>query len=163
MDAIDLLTRQHEELDRLLEQLEAVEDEARELLFEEVASRISAHAAIEEKIFYPAVMAGETAPTLLAALEQHLQLTQLVAELRELDRTDPGFEAGLARLGQALAEHTHLAEEASLFPRVKETLSPERLAALGAEMALLYDALLEPTVPRTRFEPAGVRDAAHGS
>src|SRR5689334_13406756 len=132
MDAIDLLSRQHEELDRLLEQLAAVEDEARELLFEEVASRISAHAAIEEKIFYPAVIASETAPTLLAALEQHVVLTQLVAELRELERNDPDFEAGLARLGQALAEHAHLAEEAWLFPRVKETFSPERLETLGA-------------------------------
>jgi hemerythrin superfamily protein len=160
MNAIDLLTQQHAELDRLLQQLAVVEGEARELLFEELASRISAHALIEEKIFYPAVMVGQTAPTLALALEQHEELAQIVAELRELEGSGPELAAGLGRLARALAAHAHHAEETSLFPRVKETISPDRLDAMGAEMAILYDQLLEPTIPRARVAP--VPDAAHG-
>lgn len=147
MNAITLLTQQHDELERLLAQLESVDDEARELLLEELAGRVSAHVTIEEKIFYPAVMAGQTTPPLLAALERHLALAQILADLRQLARTDAGFAAGLARLERELHEHAHGADEEWLFPRAKDALSPEKLDTLGTEMAILYDELVEPAPP----------------
>ena len=39
----------------------------------ELADKLAAHAAIEEKLFYPAVMTDDTEDKLLEATEEHLR------------------------------------------------------------------------------------------
>ncbi|RZA20593.1 MAG: hemerythrin domain-containing protein, partial [Proteobacteria bacterium] len=55
-NAIDLLEVQHREVEALFKQLEETSDrayKAREHLFEEIAQKLTHHAKIEEKLFYP--------------------------------------------------------------------------------------------------------------
>jgi hemerythrin superfamily protein len=77
MDAIELLTQQHEEVDELFEKFEkAIEkrDDSVMDLFVRIADNLAAHAVIEEKIFYPSVYVGPTADKLAEAVEEHLSV-----------------------------------------------------------------------------------------
>jgi hemerythrin superfamily protein len=66
IDALDLLTSQHDAVERLLEQV-ANEPliERKQFLFDALAATITAHATMEEKLFYPTVRAAQTQEILL--------------------------------------------------------------------------------------------------
>jgi hemerythrin superfamily protein len=73
IDALELLTEQHDEVEELLSRIEDSDDsDEREELFRQVADKIAAHARREEKIFYPSVMSEQTSELLLEASEEHL-------------------------------------------------------------------------------------------
>jgi len=107
MNALDLLTEQHEEVDSLIQRIEASEGDAKEVLFQELADKVAAHAKIEEKIFYPAVMAKQTEEMLLESVEEHLAVKRVLADLIELDPNDDQFDAKLAVMKHQLEHHAH--------------------------------------------------------
>jgi hemerythrin superfamily protein len=56
MNAIDLLKKQHREVEDLFEKFEKAGENAaktRERLCREISNRLAVHAEIEEKLFYP--------------------------------------------------------------------------------------------------------------
>src|SRR3954470_8614421 len=93
MDAIDLLVRQHREMEAALKDvLAAVDPDAVRTLFAGVADRLTMHIESEEQIFYPAVKAKRTEDILLESLEEHLSLKRFLADLLPLEPTDKTFE-----------------------------------------------------------------------
>ena len=61
VDALELLRAQHDEVESLIENIENTDDAAeKQALFVEMADKLAAHSAIEEKIFYPAVLEDKT-------------------------------------------------------------------------------------------------------
>ncbi|HEY5950620.1 MAG TPA: hemerythrin domain-containing protein, partial [Kofleriaceae bacterium] len=96
IDALELLTEQHDEVEELLSQIEDSDDpEQKEELFREVADKIAAHSTMEEKIFYPSVMSEQTSEQLLEATEEHLAVKRVLADMLELDADDERFNAKL--------------------------------------------------------------------
>lgn len=159
MSAIRLLEDQHDEVDRLIEALAKGRSiELKEDRFAELADKLAAHAAIEERLFYPAVLARKTEEILLESVEEHLSIKRILADMLDLDVSDERFDAKLSVLKEQLDHHAHGEEEKDLFPKVKKAFTDEELAALGGEMALLYQALLEDQ-PR-RHLPAEAKEAA---
>ncbi len=143
MNAIKLLEDQHRELDSLIDELEKSRSmELKKSRFAEVADKIAAHAAIEERLFYPAVMARKTEEILLESLEEHLAIKRVLADMLSLDVSDPSFDAKLSVMKEQLEHHNHEEEEKELFPKVKKALDKEELEALGGEMEALFDTLL---------------------
>src|SRR6187551_3630602 len=128
-DVLEILTSQHLEVDMLFERIEK-RDGNRRVLFTELADRLAAHATVEEKIFYPAVMAKETEDLLRESVQEHLSLKRLIADLIVLRVDDEEFEAKLTVLKEQVTHHAHKEEEAKLFPKVKRLLSRDELAAL---------------------------------
>ena len=56
IDALELLTQQHDEVEDLIGQIEDSDDADEKMeLFQELADKIAAHSSIEEKLFYPTV------------------------------------------------------------------------------------------------------------
>ena len=73
IDALELLTEQHDEVEELLSRIEDSDDsDEREELFRQVADKIAAHSTMEEKIFYPSVMSEQTSDMLLESMEAML-------------------------------------------------------------------------------------------
>lgn len=130
-DAVRLLTTQHREMERLLQQIAAMHgDPATKALFTQAADQLTVHIKAEEEIFYPAVHEARTEDDLLESLEEHLSLKRLLADLNELEPTDRAFEPKFKVLKEQ-TEHHHREEEEHLFPAVLKMLDADRRDALG--------------------------------
>ena len=156
MNAIAFLTRQHRELEAELNALLESAGSERPLGFRAMADRLMAHVMVEEEIFYPAVKAKRTEDILLEALEEHLSLKRLLADLVELRADDAHFEPKLHVLKEQ-AEHHHQEEEQHLFPKVEKLLSGADLTELGQKMVRREGELLR---ERPREHALDQRDAA---
>src|SRR5688572_11092828 len=79
-DVIELLEQQHAEIDSLIALLERGEGDRR-AVFNELADKLAAHAAIEEKLFYPSIVARDTEKLLGESVEEHLSIKRVLADL----------------------------------------------------------------------------------
>jgi hemerythrin superfamily protein len=143
MDAIKLLEWQHDEVDTLFAQYDEAEDSDEKLeAFNELADILMAHAAIEEKLFYPAVYVGELREQLTEAVEEHLRAKRLISDLQDLEPSDAKFDSKMKLLREEVEQHV-TDEEEELFPIVKQTLPSIELEALGESMEELYEDLMD--------------------
>ena len=161
MNAIDLLKEQHEEVKELFEQLEQTEDEdEKQALFQDLADSLAAHATIEEKIFYPAAYAKKTKELLTEAVEEHLAVKRIIADLMEMDPDHENFDAKIKVLKEQVEHHVE-EEEGELFKAVSKELNATELKKLGAEMKKLFDQEMEgepsEAVPSQTDEAAPLR------
>jgi hypothetical protein len=159
ISALELLRSQHQEVDDLIEQIEnSDESDEKSELFRELADKIAAHATIEEKLFYPSAMADQTRELLVEATEEHLSVKRLLADMLDLEVDDEHFDGKLTVLKEQFRHHAHDAEESELFPLVETVLSEDELLALGNELLVMYEELIEQE-PRKQV-PAQTMEAA---
>jgi hemerythrin superfamily protein len=136
-DAIDLLTTDHEEVKQLFAEYdELVSDDAdaeeRKALALQICDALTAHATIEEEIFYPAARDAIDDRDLLDEAEaEHASAKDLIEQIRGMDIGDARFDATLRLLQEAIDHHVH-EEEGELFPLVQE--AGLDLQALGEQM-----------------------------
>jgi hemerythrin superfamily protein len=134
MNAIELLTEQHREVDDLFEELEDTKEASeKQEIFDELADMLAVHATIEERHFYPAVKERRTEDILLEALEEHLSVKRLLADLLDCAPSDETFDAKVSVLKEQVQHHVK-EEEGDLFPKVKKLMSSDELEAIGQEM-----------------------------
>ena len=148
MSAIDMLESQHRDVEELFDEFEGAESpkEKREI-FEMLADKLAVHATIEEKHFYPAIKAKQTDDILREAVEEHLAVKRLIADLLSLDPKDEQFEAKMTVLREQIEHHVE-EEEDEMFPKVKKLLDAEQLDALEQEMTATQEELLASGNPR---------------
>jgi hemerythrin superfamily protein len=140
-DVLQLLTAQHAEVDTLFEKIENSAGN-RTALLTELADKLAAHAAVEEKVFYPSVMAKSTSDKLHEAVEEHLQIKRVLADLIEMKPDDENFNAKLKVLKEDVSHHAHREEEGKLFPMLRSSLSADQLAAIGNETLAMFEQLM---------------------
>jgi hemerythrin superfamily protein len=158
-DVLELLSSQHDEVDDLIAQIEDSDDpDQKEELFRELADKLAAHSAIEEKIFYPSVMDRQTHEQLLESAEEHLQMKRILADMLSLDADDEHFDAKLSVLKEEVRHHARDEEEDKLFPKVRKMFNKDELAALGNECLAMFEQLIEQE-PRMMV-PAETTEAA---
>jgi len=159
IDVLELLEWQHAEVDDLIDQLEQGLGD-RPALFAELADKLAAHATVEEKIFYPAVMAPSTSELLHESVEEHLTIKRLLADMMDMDPDDDDdeFDTTLALLKDEVSHHAHDEEEDKLFPELRRLMTDDELAGLGNEVMAMFEALIEhaprQNVPGETAEPA---------
>ena len=150
MDAIKLLKLQHREVEALFEEFENAGERAhkkREELCREISDALAVHAAIEEKIFYPATKDARTEDMLREAVEEHLSAKRIIADLTAATDDDEQFEAKMNVLKEQIEHHVE-EEEKELFPKAQKLLDSERLQALGDEMERMVEELTAGGEPR---------------
>jgi hemerythrin superfamily protein len=139
MDAIKLLETQHRKVEDLFAQIEeATEADEKEAIFGEIADNLAAHATIEEQIFYPAVYKGDARELLDEAVEEHLAIKRILADLLDMDGDDDQFDAKI-KVCKEQVEHHVKEEEGELFKKVRKQLDKEELERLGARMEKLFE------------------------
>jgi hypothetical protein len=143
IDALELLSDQHDEVLDLVERLEEADEDDRDELFRELADKIAAHSTIEEKLFYPSVMSDQTATLLLAATEEHLAFKRVLADMLELTSDHDHFDAKLSVLKEEFRYHAREEEENKLFPIVQKVFSDAERAALGNELIVMFEDLIQ--------------------
>ncbi len=147
MNAIKLLETQHQEVKHLFHQCEKASGESRREIFEKIADDLAVHSAIEEKHFYPATKSARTEELLQEAVEEHLSVKRIIADMLEMDPSEPQFDAKLKVLQEQVEHHVE-EEEGDLFPKVKKLLSADELEDLGVVMEDLAGELKAGGAPR---------------
>jgi len=138
MDAIDLLEHQHRELEAFFREyrlLSSKEPKSRMAIFELIADAVEAHAAMEERLFYPAARFHGTDAILVAGAEDNRRVQRLLVELAARQPGDAAFDERFDLLEQAIHTHAHT-QEHELFPLVAQQLGTQRLMELGEAMML---------------------------
>ena len=136
MDAISLLKADHRKVDKIFSDLEKGNGN-REQLFTELATELTVHAEIEERLFYPAVKDAEpTHDLVLESFEEHKQMKMVLGDLEKADKRTEQWMAGLKVLMEDVQHHVG-EEENDLFPKVKKVLSGKELEDLGTRMEAL--------------------------
>jgi hemerythrin superfamily protein len=159
VDAIELLESQHREMKSLFKKCEKASGESKRQLFERIADDLAVHAAIEEKHFYPATMSVRTEDLLAEAVEEHLSMKRIIADMLELDPAEAPFDARLAVLKEQVEHHIE-EEEGDLFPKVKKMLSADEMEDLGFMMEEFAEDLESGGSVRDAV-PAETGEAAH--
>ena len=160
MNALDLLKQQHKEVASLFEKYAAEDDiEGKRQLFIQIADELSAHSAIEEKIFYPGVKTAQTESILKESVEEHFTVKKLIADLLDLEPADADFDRKMKALREDVFKHVE-EEEGELFPLVQKSFSKDQLSAMGDRMERMYDELAEEEprkdIPSQLDEPAQI-------
>ncbi|MBC7660943.1 MAG: hemerythrin domain-containing protein [Chitinophagaceae bacterium] len=142
VNAIELLTSQHREVDKLFDEFEQLGErafKARMQTFEKIAHTLTCHSMIEEKIFYPAARKFEKETT-LEAYEEHDVLKSL---MKKISLLEPGDETFLAkvRVMKEIVQHHVKEEEGEFFLRVRKNLGDDILIELGTQMQVMFDKL----------------------
>jgi iron-sulfur cluster repair protein YtfE (RIC family) len=144
VDILTVLTEQHEQVDELFAQLESGKGD-RTALFAELADKLAAHAASEEKVFYPAVMRKETSELLHESVEEHLAIKRVLADMLELDPDSDKdeFDAKLSVVKEQVSHHAHEEEEDKLFPILRKAMSKVERADLASQYLAMFETLVE--------------------
>ncbi len=174
MDAITLLSQDHERVLAMLDQLErgpsartgadAEQLKARKKLVTELVVAESGHEAVEEQYFWPFVreslLEGETLAD--EAVGQEAEAKHVLQALDEAEPDGPDFEEMVTEIIAAGRMHIDF-EQTEVWPKLQVVVSEEELAELGDRMAAAKK--LAPTRPHpgTPADPAVQKTAGAAS
>ena len=137
-DATALLARDHAEVRKLFKQYDKLAEQdaggdERQALAERICTMLTAHATIEEEIFYPAARdAGVEADLLDEAEVEHASAKDLIAQIGSMSPDDELYDAKVKVLGEYVDHHVQ-EEEGELFPQCRD--SDMDLAGLAQALA----------------------------
>jgi hemerythrin-like domain-containing protein len=144
-DAFDVLGQDHEEVRRILSELEkgptrttgATESQLmlRKKMTEELITEESKHEAAEEMYFWPVVREHVTGGDGLAdeAVGQEQEAKEVLAKLDTLDASEAEFEKVLGKFIKAAREHIDF-EEKQVWPGLRSALTQEAASELGSNL-----------------------------
>jgi hemerythrin superfamily protein len=143
MKATDLLEQQHRDVEKLFESLEGADAPAKKReIFEELASSLVAHDAIERELFYPACEKAMGMTDLLGeSLVEHGVIEFSLYEADQAQgKKDFDFKVKVLK---EMVEHHVEEEEDDFFPSVEKALGDESLEELGQRMEQRFEAARE--------------------
>ena len=135
MNALDLLTEDHQKVKQLFEQAQQIRDNQQKIeLFDRIDTELALHAEIEETIFYPALEEhNELKEMVREARQEHEEVEQLLLEIEDLATEETDFTSELTELEKTV-EHHVAEEEGEMFPKVREIFDNEALERLGKNL-----------------------------
>ena len=137
MDIYSLLRQDHQRVKELFDRIEATESGGggkRESLFTTIKKELALHKEAEESTFYAALgMLPEMSDRIEEAMEEHVDVEELLQELEELDTGSDAFMAQLAELREEVEHHVG-EEENEIFPRARDLLTEEQADKIAREM-----------------------------
>jgi len=167
-NAIELLKRDHDDVDKLFSQYEDIkdgdDDAEKELLVVQICDALTVHAQIEEEIFYPAARSAldqdEGKDLIDEAAVEHQTLKDLIARLEAAPTDDPLYDAGVKVLSEYVKHHVK-EEENKLFPKCKS--SQMDLDAVGAQLGDRKAELTQQGARQGRRSANGQQRGARGA
>ena len=131
------LKKEHDRFRVLLEQAKkttARSSVKREKIFLEFSTLLALHERVEEKVLYLALEDhAETKSIVLEGVQEHHLADLLVAELKNMDVSDPDWGSKFHVMGEVVEHHLE-EEEKKMFPQVKKVLSEKELLKISKKM-----------------------------
>lgn len=133
-DPIKLLKDDHKKVKALFAEFESADGRSKRRIANEAITELEVHAAIEAEIFYPAMLEELKDEFVVAeAEEEHHVVHVLIAELKQMEKTDVRFEAKFTVLAENVKHHIEEEETEMLSKAAKADKA--LLDRLGQEMA----------------------------
>jgi hemerythrin superfamily protein len=130
MNAIELLTQQHREVDELFLKATKASPDEKVSLLGRLAEKLTIHAHIEEQHFYPFARRMGIQDLVDHSLQEHMEAKRLLADLLQSKRNDPKLDSELLQLQQSVKHHVK-EEEEKFFPRLASIAPAGELDVLG--------------------------------
>lgn len=142
-DAIQILETEHRRFEALLAQGEATTERAKKTrreLLATLASSLTEHELMEEKVLYPALESHpEARDIVLEGYEEHHVADLIVNEIQTVSEAEEQWGAKFKVLKESI-EHHIKEEESKMFRIARGVLSREELQDLGKQMVALKPA-----------------------
>ena len=125
-DAIKLLMQDHKEVKALFKEYDKLvkaeaEADQKQPLAEQICMMLTAHATIEEELFYPAARDVMDEGDLVDEAEvEHASAKDLIAQILGGSPSDDLYDAKVKVLGEYIDHHVK-EEESEMFPKVRKT------------------------------------------
>jgi hypothetical protein len=137
VDALTLLKKDHDEVKKMLKDLDATSDRAiktRQDLFARLKFSLTVHEQMEEAVLYPALKEhAETKEIVLEAYEEHDVVDTILGELEQTPFDDETWHAKLTVMRENLLHHIE-EEEGEMFGQIRGLFDKETLESLGEQM-----------------------------
>lgn len=140
MDALAMLKQQHQEVDELFDRIQQADEDERISLLGQLSEKLTIHAEIEERHFYPFAQRMGIQDMVDHSLQEHAEVRRMISEILQLKRRDPRIAQEVQRLMMSVQAHVK-EEENMLFPRLSSVASAEDLRNVGMEMQRSMDEL----------------------
>ena len=149
MDALELLTADHNRVRGLFTRFQAAEgsdDGEAARLAATIFEELRVHTRIEEELFYPTVSEcnEEIHDLVTEGIEEHHVVDELMAEAQPLGPSDEKWAAKLKVLIENVEHHAE-EEEQELFPLVRKAVDRDARAELGRRLEARKAELGAPT------------------
>jgi hemerythrin superfamily protein len=135
-DWYEILKKEHEAVEALLDQLMKPEDDQtrrRQMLLTQIAHSLNKHAVTEENVIYPALRRTDEDAALELGTE-HLDIKSLISKLQyDIPKDDPRWKETARELRDLVTSHAR-DEEERIFPPMRERLTDEENAALDRRL-----------------------------
>lgn len=132
MDAITLLKKDHDDVNRMFEEFESADEDRKFELAAEICEALTVHATIEEEIFYPRAREAIDAEDLMMEAEvEHDSAKYLIERIQEGEVDETELSAMIKVLREYVGHHIN-EEQRKMFPRVKR--AELDLQAIGREL-----------------------------
>jgi hemerythrin superfamily protein len=147
-DACDLLDAQHKLVKKMFKDYEELtKSRARGAaqkkvdLATEICQNLTAHAQIEEEIFYPALRAAIKETDLIAEAEvEHGSAKELIAQIEAMDEPDEMYDAKVKVLGEYIDHHVK-EERNEIFTKARASRKLD-LIAMRDELEARFEELM---------------------
>jgi hemerythrin superfamily protein len=139
MDALDLLTADHNRVRGLFGRFKDAESEdntsEQAVLAGKIVEELEVHTTIEEEIFYPAVhdLSSSIGDIVDEGLEEHHVAKTLIGELKPLKAGSDQWVAKMKVLMESVEHHAD-EEEKEMFPKVRSATDASKRETLGEKM-----------------------------
>src|SRR3954468_10790140 len=137
MDAMELLKNDHEQVKKILEEIDSTTErgvKTREELFTKFKQEMTVHERIEEEIFYPRLTEqGKTKDIALEGYEEHHVVDMVMAELADVPYDDERWAAKFTVMKENVEHHIE-EEEGEMFKLAHRALESDELEELGERM-----------------------------
>jgi hemerythrin superfamily protein len=136
LDVVILLVRDHRAVQQALNDYQRAKDpERRQELIRHVMAELKTHEAAEEKAFWPAIRRELPGGEKLAAArrQEEDEAKRTIAELEAMNPREPAWDGKVQAFIGAVLNHASR-EEREVFLPARETLSVDRLMALGRDL-----------------------------
>jgi hemerythrin superfamily protein len=147
-DVVDLLVAQHEEIERLFDEVERAGDAARADAFDRLRRYLAVYETAEELIVRPDARRAAGDAVVDARLAEEHAAKELLDELTEAGVAAPGFGTRLGELRELVWTHAEW-EEREEFPALREAHGDSVRATMGAAV-LAVEALAPSRAPGAR-------------
>ena len=148
-DVCDLLDADHKAVKKMFKDFDALcESRARNApqmrldLAREICIELTAHAQLEEELFYPALRGAIKETDLIAEAEvEHQTAKDLIAQIQAAEAADETFDAKVKVLGEYIDHHVK-EERNEIFPKARAARKLD-LVALRDEVAARKQELMD--------------------
>ena len=150
MDALSLLTADHNRVRGLFARFQTAEEEKDTATMTELAARIivelEVHTTIEEEIFYPEIQGAdeELKDTVDEGIEEHHVAKTLIGEIKMLTTEDDAWVAKMKVLIESVEHHAE-EEEQEMFPETRKNFDKAALEDLAVRLEARKAELGAPT------------------